>query len=111
MAQHDGRVIATGERSYALRFCNGTLTVDAARLVVQGAPHGNGRDRKPVTTERAGITTLHLTCGLFGATLKRELPSGHRSLVIRVRGPKPLLADLREHAWPVQVSGWRRPKD
>jgi hypothetical protein len=110
MGRHDGRVVATDERTYALRTCDGTLDVDNDRLIVQGAPHANGRARQPVATERHAIATLRLRCGPFGATLQRELPAGYRSLVIRVRHAQPLLDDLRAHAWPVDVTGWPRPR-
>ena len=107
---HEGRVVATGDRTYVLRWCDGTLTVTADRLVVQGVPHANGRPRAPVVTERSQLATLHLRCGLFGAGLRRETPAGYRSHVLRTRAPAPLLADLRAHAWPVRVTGWRRPR-
>ena len=110
MARHEGRVVATDERTSALRTCDGTLEVDDDRLVVQGAPHANGRARRPVVTERHAVATLRLRCGVFGATLQRELPAGYRSLVIRVRRSGPLLDDLRAHAWPVELTGWRRPR-
>ena len=63
-----------------------------------------------MATERGTIATRRLRCGLFGATLERELPAGYRSVVIRVRRPEPLIADLRAHAWPVEVTGWRKPR-
>jgi hypothetical protein len=107
--RHEGRVVATDERSYALRTCDGTLEVTVERLVVQGAPHANGRPRNPVVTERDAIATLRLRCGLFGATLHRKLPAGYRSLVIRVRDARPLVDDLRANAWPIELKGWRRP--
>lgn len=110
MATHEGRVVATDERNYALRFCPGTVTVDADRLTVQGAPHDNGRPRKPVVIERTDAVALHLRCGLFGATLKWENAFGYRNHVVRVRGAAPLLTDLRTHDWPVTTSGWRRPR-
>ncbi|WP_421120755.1 hypothetical protein ACE2AJ_05480 [Aquihabitans daechungensis] len=102
--------MATDERNYVLRFCDGTVTIGPDQLVVQGAPHDNGRPRKPVLTERTAITTLHLRCGLFGATLKRETPAGYRSHVIRVEDARPLLQDLQDHAWPLELAGWRRPR-
>lgn len=110
MATHEGRVVASGERNDALRFCPGTLAVDDDQLVVQGAPHDNGRDRRPVTIGRASVATLHLRCGLFGATLTWENAHGYRNHLIRVRDAAPLLADLEAAAWPLAVGGWRRPR-
>lgn len=110
MASHEGRVVATDERKYALRYCAGTLAVDAERLTVQGAPHDNGRARRPVVIERPGVVALHFRCGLFGATLKWENAHGYRNHLIRVRDAAPLLADLQAAGWPVTVGGWRRPR-
>ena len=110
MARHEGRVVATGERNYALRFCPGALTVDDAALTIEGAPHDNGRDRRPVVIARADATSLRLRCGLFGATLTWENASGYRNHVLRTKEAGALLADLRTHAWPVEVTGWRRPR-
>ena len=108
--RHEGRVRATDEARYVVGFCDGTLDVEPDRLVIQGEPHANGRERKPVVIERADVATLHLRCGFFGATLRRELPSGYRSDVIRTKAWKPLLDDLEAHAWPVDVTGPRRPR-
>lgn len=110
MATHAGRVIATGERNYALRYCAGTLTIDADRLTVQGAPHDNGRIRTPVVIERAAVDTLQLRCGLFGAALKWDNAHGYRNHVIRVHDVGPLLTDLHAAGWPLSISGWRRPR-
>lgn len=108
--RHQGRVVATDERRYALRSTDGSLTVEADRLVVQGAPLPTGRERAPVVTERSAITTLHLRCGLLGGTLQRELTSGYRSDVIRLPDWRPLLDDLFAHGWPVATRGLRRPR-
>lgn len=110
MAVHDGRVAATGERSYAIGRCGGALTVDADRLTVQGEPHANGRIRTPTVIDRADGGILQLRCGLFGATLTWENAAGYRNHLIRVRDPAPLAADLTTHAWPLELAGWRRPR-
>lgn len=110
MAVHAGRVPATGERRWVVGWCDGTLTVDADRLVVQGEPHGDGRARDPLVISRAEVGALILRCGLVGAALQRETRAGFRSPVSRVRDPRSLLDDLRDHAWPVRARGWRRPR-
>jgi hypothetical protein len=110
MATHEGRVPATGERRYVVGWCDGTVTVDADRLVIEGEPHDNGRVRDPVVIERADVRRISLRCGLFGAAVQRETHAGFRSPVVRVRDPKPLADDLRAHDWPTSLTGWRRPR-
>lgn len=110
MATHEGRVPATGERRYAVGWCDGTLDVAADCLVVQGEAHGDGRDRKPTVIGTGDVRALILRCGLFGAALQQETRAGFRSPVIRVRAPRPLLDDLRDHGWPARATGWRRPR-
>ena len=51
-------MVATDERTYALRSCDGTVDIDAARLVIQGAPHATGRTRRPVVIERDEVDRL-----------------------------------------------------
>lgn len=94
-------MIATDERTYALRRCDGTLIVDADRLVVQGEPHADGRVRMPVTIERADVVALHLGRGWFGSKLSWENAAGYRNLLIRVRHPGALTTDLQAHHWPL----------
>ena len=110
MATHHGRVPATGERRWMVGWCEGTLTVEADRLVVQGEPHANGRARDPLVVGRADAAALILRCGLFGAAVQRETSAGFRSPVIRVRAVPPLLDDLRQHGWPARATGWRKPR-
>lgn len=103
-------MVATDERTYALRSCDGTVDIDAARLVIQGAPHATGRTRRPVVIERDEVDRLIVRFGLLGGSVTRVLPSGYRSLVVRTRTPGALWDDLRHHGWPVVARGLRRPR-
>lgn len=103
-------MVATDERTYALRSCAGTVEVAADRLVIQGTAHAGGRDRRPVVIERSDPSTYRLRFGLFGGTLERITAAGYRSLVIRTRRPRPLWEDLRSLGWPVAAAGPRRPR-
>ena len=107
---HLGRVRATDERRYVVGVTDGHLTVSADELVVQAIGPDGAPDRRPIVIGRDEVDVLLLRCGLVFGTLRRQLPSGYRADVIRLRAWPPLLADLEAHAWPVRTSGLRAPR-
>jgi hypothetical protein len=108
--RHLGRVRATDEQRYVVGFTDGHLTVGAEELVVQAVGPDGSPDRRPIVIGRDGVDVLLLRCGLVFGTLRRQLPSGYRADLIRLRDRSPLLADLEAHAWPVRTSGLRAPR-